>query len=84
MEPEMTSSSGEALKTSKTAVDPDEFLTTRELMRLLKIRHRQTIYELISEGLPTLKVGRNYRFIKREVIEFLRSNSHRKGPLKQP
>jgi len=61
----------------------EEFLTTQELMQLLKIKHKQTIYNLIRDGMPAISVGKNYRFIKAEVIEFLRelsrNESHRKG-----
>ena len=53
----------------------DEFLTTKELMALLKIKHRQTIYDLIDGGMPVILVGRNYRFIRNEVIYYLRTRS---------
>ena len=53
----------------------DEFLTTKELMTLLKIKHRQTIYSLIDEGMPKILVGRSYRFIKHEIITFLKNKS---------
>jgi len=56
-------------------VTPDEFLTTKELMALLKIKHRQTIYDLVKSGLPAIPIGRNYRFIKNEVIEYLRKRT---------
>ena len=62
-------------KVTASSLRPDEFLTTRGLMKLLKIKHRQTIYNLIKEGLPTITVGRNFRFLKMEVIHFLRKNS---------
>lgn len=57
---------------------PEEFLTTHELMQLLKIKHRQTVYNLIKDGMPHVAVGKNYRFIKHEVIAFLKSRSKRK------
>lgn len=59
-------------KTHLRALSSDEFLTTRELMHLLKIRHKQTIYGLIGEGLPAVLVGRSYRFFRSEVIQFLK------------
>ena len=61
-----------ATKLRRSLFSPEEILTTRELMRLLKIRHRATIYNLISHGLPVLICGKNYRFIRHEVIGFLR------------
>ena len=62
-------------KLSRSSFLPEEILTTHELMRLLKIRHRQTIYNLIKEGMPVIPVGRNFRFLKDEVIYFLRGQS---------
>ena len=56
-------------------VPKEEFLTIHELMALLKIKHRQTIYDLIDRGMPAIRVGRNYRFIKHEVIHFLKERS---------
>ena len=70
-------------RTTVSSLSNDEFLTTQELMQLLKIKHKQTIYNLIRDGMPAISVGKNYRFIKSEVIEFLRelsrNESHRKG-----
>ena len=59
----------------KEEIPKEEFLTTEELMRLLRIGHKQTIYKLIKEGLPALRVARNYRFIKHEVIDYLKTRS---------
>lgn len=67
-----------AAKIESATLSPEEFLTTRELMRLLKIKHRQTIYELISSGLPAILVGRSYRFIKTEVIDYLKQSRNHK------
>lgn len=58
--------------TTVSRIPHDEFLTTQELMRLLKVKHKQTIYKLIADGMPAISVGKNYRFIKAEVITFLR------------
>jgi len=70
-------------RTTVSSLSNDEFLTTQELMQLLKIKHKQTIYNLIRDGMPAISVGKNYRFIKAEVVEFLRelsrNESHRKG-----
>ena len=54
------------------ALRPEEFLTTEELMALLKIGHKQTVYKLIKQGMPAILVGKNYRFIKHEVIQYLK------------
>ena len=71
-------------KAKLRVIPPDEFLTTRELMRILKIKHKQTIYTLINEGLPTIVVGKGYRFIKDEVISFFKHNGKHKTVGKRP
>ena len=72
-----------ATKTRKILISPEEFLTTRELMRFLKIKHKQTIYTLIEEGFPVILVGRNYRFLKSEVIKFLKRQASRNNGKKR-
>ena len=57
------------------ALTQEEFLTTKELMKLFKIKHRQTIYKLIEKGLPKIMVGNSYRFIKQEIINFFKNTS---------
>ena len=64
-----------SLKVKTQDLSADEFLTTKELMRLLKIKHRKTIYRLIDEGMPHIMVGRHYRFIKQEVVSYLKESS---------
>lgn len=61
-----------APKVKSKVIAPQEFLTTQELMRLFKIKHRATVYELIKNGMPVIKVGKSYRFLKNEVIEFFK------------
>lgn len=63
------------LKVHHKALLPDEFLTTHELMKLLKIKHRQTLYALIEAGMPAIFVGKNYRFIRQEVIDYFKQNA---------
>ena len=58
-------------------METSEILTTKELMVLLKVRHKQTIYRLIGEGLPAMTVGKSFRFIRGEVVNFLKANSKR-------
>gem|GEM_PF-3342946 len=69
-----TQSAGRTRATA-SIISNDEFLTTKELMQLLKVKHKQTIYKLIDDGMPAINVGKNYRFIKHEVIEFLKGLS---------
>lgn len=70
-------SSQEKIKTSieSDTLPPEELLTTNELMRFLKVDHRKTIYKLIGRGLPKIVVGHEYRFIKYEVLRFLKTQS---------
>jgi len=49
----------------------DEFLTKKEVAELLKVTVR-TIDRLHSEGLPSVKFGRNVRFEKAEVVAWLK------------
>ena len=53
--------------------DPsEEVLTTEEACKLLRVS-RQTIYKLVERGkLPGTKVGQSYKFLKSELIEFLK------------
>ncbi len=62
-------------KVRTVTVSPDEFLTTSELMKLIKIKHRKTIYDLVEDGMPAILVGKNYRFIRQEVIDYFKQNT---------
>ena len=75
MKPSNVASDQNSTKITQSEIAPEEFLTTKELMQLLKIRHKQTIYSLIEEGMPAVSVGRNYRFIRQEVIHYLKEHS---------
>ncbi len=57
---------------------PSPYLTTPELMQVLKIRHKVTIYNLIEQGMPTLRLGKDYRFHWPEVYDFLRQATGKK------
>lgn len=62
----------------KVALPPEEFLTTEELMHLLQIKHKQTLYRLIHQGMPFTLSGSAYRFDKSAVIAFLKRASQKK------
>ncbi|MDA9101051.1 helix-turn-helix domain-containing protein [Omnitrophica bacterium] len=64
-------------------LSPDEFLTTKELMQLFKIKHRQTVYDLIKDGLPVILIGRSYRFVKEEVLQFLKRHAKKRFSVKR-
>lgn len=61
----------------------DELLmTTQEVADYLKVS-RKTVIRLCNEGdIPFIKVGRNYRFKKQAIIEYVdtqQQNQTRKG-----
>jgi excisionase family DNA binding protein len=50
-------------------------LTTAEVMRLLAVRDRDTVYALVTSGrLPAARLGREYRFDPDVVAAFLRND----------
>ena len=51
----------------------DEVMTLEEVGQFLKVGE-QTVYNLTREGtLPARKVGREWRYLKSEVLEFMKS-----------
>jgi len=66
---------GHVAKTLSRVIPTNEFLTTYELMALLKVKDKKTIYRFIERGMPVVRVGRHYRFIKEDVVTFLRRNA---------
>ena len=51
----------------------EELLTTAELADYLKI-DKATVYRLAKNNqIPALKIGRQWRFNKREIIEFAKA-----------
>ena len=59
---------------------PSSSLTTTELMHFLKVRHKQTIYQLIARGLPVHRKNGSYRFKLEQAIEHLKRPTQ-KGPI---
>jgi excisionase family DNA binding protein len=50
----------------------NDIMTSREVMAYLKIS-KPTLYRMIRIGdLRAVKIGKNYRFLKRDVEELLR------------
>lgn len=78
--PEAAAVKGPSVSTK--SIPGEEFLTTKELMHLFKIKHRQTVYELIKDGLPVIQVGRGYRFYKQEVFDFFKFSFRAKNSYK--
>jgi len=63
------------MKPNSIVVCSGKKLTTAELMSLLKVRHKQTIYKLIKEGLPHSMTNGGYYFDPLRVIAHLRTTS---------
>lgn len=56
---------------SPTPAEPEAFLTTDEVLAYLKVNLR-TVYRLIDAGhLPALRVGRQWRFRRRDIDAWL-------------
>ena len=49
------------------------FLTFKETQDFLGISH-QTLYKLISKGLPSHKIGKKRVFLREELIQWIRDN----------
>lgn len=59
----------------------DAFLTTEEVLGYLQVNLR-TIYRLISAGkIPAVRVGRQWRFRRRDIDAWLEQQSRPRGPL---
>lgn len=50
-----------------------KFLTVEDVAEMLQVT-RTTIYNLKKQGLPFIKLGKNIRFDKEDVIDWVRSN----------
>lgn len=48
-----------------------EFLTVENLCELLQVS-RVTVYRWREQGMPYIKIGRNIRFEKEKVLEWIR------------
>jgi excisionase family DNA binding protein len=58
----------------------DTFLTTEEVLEYLQVNLR-TVYRLIKAGkIPAVRVGRQWRFRKRDIDAWLDSQRPRSGP----
>lgn len=51
-----------------------KFLTVEDVAEMLQVT-RTTIYNLKKKGLPFIKIGKNIRFDRDEVIAWVKSNS---------
>lgn len=52
----------------------NDIMTSREVMAYLKIS-KPTLYRMIQDGnLKAVKIGKNYRFLKQDIENLLRTN----------
>ena len=57
----------------------ESFLTTEEVLEYLQVNLR-TVYRLIKAGkIPAIRVGRQWRFRKRDIDAWLESQRPRRG-----
>src|ERR1700754_3596296 len=60
-------------------MNEDGFLTTEEVLEYLQVNLR-TVYRLIKAGkIPAVRVGRQWRFRKRDIDAWLESQRPRQG-----
>ena len=52
----------------------DEILTVKETADLLKTTRQQVRKMIVNEGLPAVKVGREWRVLKAGIMEFFEAN----------
>jgi excisionase family DNA binding protein len=65
---------------NEDTLGPDDVLTFKEAEKYLKIP-RSTLYKLLQEGrVPARKVGRHWRFVKKELDEWLKASEGGKAP----
>jgi len=54
---------------NKIIIDDDEFLTVRQVSKLLKL-HQRTIYKLAQNGkIPARRLGKSWRFLKAAITK---------------
>ncbi|MBH0192517.1 MAG: helix-turn-helix domain-containing protein [Nitrospira sp.] len=64
-----------ALQSSGGPVSEDEILTVMDVARFLRVP-KSTVYKLARVGeLPASKIGKHWRFLRRDIHEWLRSRS---------
>lgn len=62
------------------SIPEDEVLTVEEVARLLKLKE-QTVRALVREGeLPAKKLGKQWRFLRSELLEALRADNRPATP----
>src|SRR5262245_10922831 len=69
----------ESMRYGAYRIEDDETLTVEQVSKFLKL-HQRTIYKLVRSGIiPGRIVGNSWRFLRSEVIKFLRAKEARVG-----
>ena len=55
----------------------ERYLNTKELCETLKIGEA-TLYRLLNQGLPHLKIGNRNRFVLEDVVQWLKNKQEKK------
>jgi excisionase family DNA binding protein len=64
-----------AVHSNGVPVSDDEILTVMDVARFLRVP-KSTVYKLARVGeLPASKIGKHWRFLRRDIHEWLRSRS---------
>jgi excisionase family DNA binding protein len=59
-----------------SAADAGEILTVMDVARFLRVP-KSTVYKLARVGeLPASKIGKHWRFLRRDIHEWIHSRSH--------
>ena len=56
----------------------EKLMTVKDLLAFLQVSRRQ-IYFMLDQGLPFVTIGQHKRFIRQEVIDWLKAQAGRKS-----
>jgi excisionase family DNA binding protein len=65
-----------ATKSKPTGTVESPYMDTRQTLAFLGLRSYNALYRLINEhGMPICRLGRNYRFDRREIEAWMRGHT---------
>lgn len=56
----------------------EKLLTTKQVAEIFGVDKRTVLYNLISQGLKYVKIGREYRFKQSDIEEFIKNRTYQK------
>ena len=56
----------------------EKLLTTKQVAEIFGVDKRTVLYNLISQGLKYVKIGREYRFKQSDIEEFIKNQTYQK------